>query len=380
MAASASNALIQRFSKAILSARALPPNLLTQAQKLKLYALFQQASKGPPPADQPADAAAELDRAKWEAWHDVRGLSNAQAMESYSQIIENLEELVREAMPSPVPKPQWDSGGQPLSGARESCGTRATAGDETGYDYDDECDEGDDDEDDAEDAIEEVEDDDDDDDDDDDQLAMRLVSEESEPLVTATVWSTAAISVGAGTKLDVPLSLENASRCTYAFSIVAGSGPVGFRINTVPPREMPLVDLYQSAAEGALEVEGPAVLMATLDNTSAVVSSVDLKCRVCLEPLVQLAGRAQFAERQQIRQQLQERMGAIDGLADAAATHRSAARQVEGRLAELKRTVASTEQELKGLVNTLHAAEGEQRACRQEIRQLKQALRNKLTE
>ena len=39
---------VDRFSRAILSARALPPNLLTQAQKLKLYALYQQASKGAP--------------------------------------------------------------------------------------------------------------------------------------------------------------------------------------------------------------------------------------------------------------------------------------------------------------------------------------------
>ena len=88
----AENALLDRFSKAILSARALPTNLLTQAQKLKLYALFQQASKGPPPGEAPEGQLAELDRAKWEAWHDVRGLTNHQAMESYSQIIENLEE------------------------------------------------------------------------------------------------------------------------------------------------------------------------------------------------------------------------------------------------------------------------------------------------
>jgi len=357
----AENALLDRFSKAILSARALPTNLLTQAQKLKLYALFQQASKGPPPGEAPEGQLAELDRAKWEAWHDVRGLTNHQAMESYSQIIENLEELVRETLPSPVPQPQWGESGGTATGSADDAGYAEEDGDE------DDDDAGDDD-DDEEGGGEEY------DEEDEEFLAYRLVSEEREPPVTATVWSTAAISVGAGTKLDVPLSYERPSRCTYSFSIVSGSGPVGFKINTLPPREVPLLDLYQSAAEGTLEVEGPAVLMATLDNTAAVMSAVELRCRVDLHPLAELEAHAKYEERQNLRRQLDERIAAVSSLGAKAATQRAAVGATEKRLAELRRAYEATEIELGGLDSSLRASEEEQRSCRRQITQLKQAL------
>mmetsp|Transcript_45477 Transcript_45477/g.119468 ORF Transcript_45477/g.119468 Transcript_45477/m.119468 type:complete len:362 (-) Transcript_45477:346-1431(-) len=353
---------VERFSRAIATARALPPNLLTQAQKLKLFALFQQASKGPPPAEPPIDATGELERAKWEAWYDVRGLSKQLAMESYSQIIENLEELVRETMPSPVPQPQWE-GGTPMPQATAAHDADETVyGDEGGTGAEDDGD----DEDDA--------------DADADALAMRLVAEELAPQVTATVWSTAAISVGAGTKLDVPLSFESTARCTYSFSIVNGNGPVGFRINTVPAQETPLLDLYLSSADGTLDVAGPAVLMATLDNTAAVVTSVELRCRVCLEPLQELAMLAAYEERQQLRHRLVGRMEDSVKLQEATAAQRMAAVTAAARLDELKRATLAAEVELDRCKAMQRAAEDNESACDRDVKKLKRALRQQLSE
>ncbi|EOD42121.1 hypothetical protein EMIHUDRAFT_194846 [Emiliania huxleyi CCMP1516] len=79
---------LARYKRASEDARSLPPNLLTNSQRLKLYALFKQA-EGPAPESGPSrfDAVA---RAKWEAWNDVRSLSAEQAVESYCSIIEGL--------------------------------------------------------------------------------------------------------------------------------------------------------------------------------------------------------------------------------------------------------------------------------------------------
>ncbi|KOO32980.1 acyl-CoA-binding protein [Chrysochromulina tobinii] len=296
----ANPALVERFSKAIMAARNLSeraPNLLTQPQKLKLYALFQQASKGPPPSEPPPPGTVnDLDHAKWEAWRDVRAISNQQAMESYSQIIENLEEL------------------------------------------------------------------------------------EVAPQVTATVWSTAAIGVGAGDKLDVPLVFDATSRCTYSFSIVSGSGPVGFRINTVPPQPAPLLSLYESTAEGTLEVLGPALLMVTLDNSAATFNSVELRCRVCLEPIAALAEESRYKMRKAMYEKVLERAAAADGLAKAARMQREAVDKAATRLEELRRAVSSARSELTGLVSTLRAQKMELALGKRELQTLKRTLREKVAQ
>ena len=81
-----------RFQNAILNARQLPPDLLTNSQKLKLYALYKQTESPAPPEAPPKTNA--LARAKWEAWNDVRSLSVVQAMESYYLIIEGLVSMM----------------------------------------------------------------------------------------------------------------------------------------------------------------------------------------------------------------------------------------------------------------------------------------------
>ena len=369
----ANPALVERFSKAIMAARNLSeraPNLLTQPQKLKLYALFQQASKGPPPSEPPPPGTVnDLDHAKWEAWRDVRAISNQQAMESYSQIIENLEELVRASLPSPVPPPQFSGPGRHL-------GMHAAAGDD-GYEEDEDEDDGEE----GDEYYDDEEDEDEDDEDDEDEaLALRLVAQEVAPQVTATVWSTAAIGVGAGDKLDVPLVFDATSRCTYSFSIVSGSGPVGFRINTVPPQPAPLLSLYESTAEGTLEVLGPALLMVTLDNSAATFNSVELRCRVCLEPIAALAEESRYKMRKAMYEKVLERAAAADGLAKAARMQREAVDKAATRLEELRRAVSSARSELTGLVSTLRAQKMELALGKRELQTLKRTLREKVAQ
>ena len=368
----ANPALVERFSKAIMAARNLSeraPNLLTQPQKLKLYALFQQASKGPPPSEPPPGTVNDLDHAKWEAWRDVRAISNQQAMESYSQIIENLEELVRASLPSPVPPPQFSGPGRHL-------GMHAAAGDD-GYEEDEDEDDGEE----GDEYYDDEEDEDEDDEDDEDEaLALRLVAQEVAPQVMATVWSTAAIGVGAGDKLDVPLVFDATSRCTYSFSIVSGSGPVGFRINTVPPQPAPLLSLYESTSEGTLEVLGPALLMVTLDNSAATFNSVELRCRVCLEPIAALAEESHYKMRKAMYEKVLERAAAADGLAKAARMQREAVDKAATRLEELRRAVSSARSELTGLVSTLRAQKMELALGKRELQTLTRTLREKVAQ
>ena len=61
------------------------------AAKLRLYALFKQASAGDVEGKRPGmmDMVA---RAKWDAWNEVKGLSNEAAMQAYIDLVEELKE------------------------------------------------------------------------------------------------------------------------------------------------------------------------------------------------------------------------------------------------------------------------------------------------
>ncbi|MBX7229804.1 MAG: acyl-CoA-binding protein [Burkholderiaceae bacterium] len=61
------------------------------AAKLRLYALFKQASAGDVQGKRPGmmDMVA---RAKWDAWNEVKGLSNEAAMQAYIDLVEELKE------------------------------------------------------------------------------------------------------------------------------------------------------------------------------------------------------------------------------------------------------------------------------------------------
>ena len=48
-------------------------------------------------------------------------------------------------------------------------------------------------------------------------------------------------------------------------------------------------------------VRACAPQVATLDNSAAMMSSVDVKCRVCFEPLMELAAHAEHLRKSQLR-------------------------------------------------------------------------------
>jgi acyl-CoA-binding protein len=56
---------------------------------LKLYALFKQATEGDASGSRPSLINVKA-RAKWDAWKKLNGTEKNQAMESYSQIVEEL--------------------------------------------------------------------------------------------------------------------------------------------------------------------------------------------------------------------------------------------------------------------------------------------------
>ncbi|WFD20413.1 acyl-CoA-binding protein (ACBP)/diazepam binding inhibitor (DBI)/endozepine (EP) [Malassezia caprae] len=74
-----------QFQKAVEIIRSLPKNSpakVTQAQQLKMYSLFKQATEGDVSTSRPG----MLDftgRAKWDAWNYVKGMSSEQAKKEY---------------------------------------------------------------------------------------------------------------------------------------------------------------------------------------------------------------------------------------------------------------------------------------------------------
>ncbi|WP_148714413.1 acyl-CoA-binding protein [Chitinolyticbacter meiyuanensis] len=58
--------------------------------KLKLYALFKQASEGDVSGDRPS-AINFVAQAKYDAWAKLKGLTNEQAMQQYVALVEELK-------------------------------------------------------------------------------------------------------------------------------------------------------------------------------------------------------------------------------------------------------------------------------------------------
>jgi diazepam-binding inhibitor (GABA receptor modulator, acyl-CoA-binding protein) len=56
---------------------------------LKLYALYKQGSTGDN-ADKKPGFSDMVGRAKWDAWNNLKGTSNADAMQQYVDLIESL--------------------------------------------------------------------------------------------------------------------------------------------------------------------------------------------------------------------------------------------------------------------------------------------------
>ncbi|MCW7539033.1 acyl-CoA-binding protein [Aquabacterium sp. A7-Y] len=78
-----------RFEQAVTESKSLPekPDNMTL---LKIYALFKQASSGDVEGDRPG-MTDFVGRAKWDAWNQLKGRSQEQAMQDYIDLIESLK-------------------------------------------------------------------------------------------------------------------------------------------------------------------------------------------------------------------------------------------------------------------------------------------------
>ena len=80
--------LTPKFEAAVAESKNLserPDN----ATLLKIYALYKQASSGDN-TDKKPGFSDMVGRAKWDAWHGVKGTSSPDAMQQYIELIESL--------------------------------------------------------------------------------------------------------------------------------------------------------------------------------------------------------------------------------------------------------------------------------------------------
>ena len=77
------------FEKAVADSKNLPdkPDNMTL---LKIYALYKQASAGDVEGKRPGFTDM-VGRAKYDAWAAVKGKSNAEAMQEYTELIDSLK-------------------------------------------------------------------------------------------------------------------------------------------------------------------------------------------------------------------------------------------------------------------------------------------------
>ena len=82
--------LKSQFEQAVADSKNLsekPDNMTL----LKLYALYKQASSGDVDGKRPGFTDM-VGRAKWDAWNELKGKSNDEAMQEYIDLIESLKE------------------------------------------------------------------------------------------------------------------------------------------------------------------------------------------------------------------------------------------------------------------------------------------------
>jgi diazepam-binding inhibitor (GABA receptor modulating acyl-CoA-binding protein) len=79
-----------RFDQAVADSKNLPerPDNMTL---LTLYALFKQASAGDVVGERPGFTDM-VSRAKWDAWHEIKGISKEDAMQRYIDLVKDLQD------------------------------------------------------------------------------------------------------------------------------------------------------------------------------------------------------------------------------------------------------------------------------------------------
>ncbi len=79
-----------QFEQAVTDSKSLPekPDNMTL---LKLYALYKQGTGGDAEGKRPGFGDM-VGRAKWDAWNELKGKSNDEAMQEYIDLVESLKE------------------------------------------------------------------------------------------------------------------------------------------------------------------------------------------------------------------------------------------------------------------------------------------------
>ena len=78
-----------KFEQAVADSKNLPERPDNQTL-LKLYALYKQASTGDVEGKRPGFTDM-VGRAKWDAWSEIKGTSNTDAMKQYVSLIDELK-------------------------------------------------------------------------------------------------------------------------------------------------------------------------------------------------------------------------------------------------------------------------------------------------
>ena len=81
--------LATRFEQAVADSKKLPERP-DNATLLKLYALFKQSTDGDVDGKRPGFTDM-IGRAKWDAWNELKGTSQDEAMQQYVDLIESLK-------------------------------------------------------------------------------------------------------------------------------------------------------------------------------------------------------------------------------------------------------------------------------------------------
>jgi diazepam-binding inhibitor (GABA receptor modulator, acyl-CoA-binding protein) len=81
--------LKKTFEAAVADSKNLPEKP-DNATLLKLYALYKQGSGGDVDGKRPGFTDM-IGRAKWDAWNEIKGKANAEAMQEYVDLIESLK-------------------------------------------------------------------------------------------------------------------------------------------------------------------------------------------------------------------------------------------------------------------------------------------------
>jgi len=322
-----------RYHRAAEDARSIPNDLLSSAQRLKLYALFKQAES--PAPEKPPSKGNAVAYSKWEAWNDVRPLSKQQAMESYCAIIEGLMSLTRGQLS--LPAESTVAADAPAADEPEAA--PAAAEDEAPPPA---------------------------------EAPPAEPSGPPEPAVDCQQWATSSLSLAPGAIFEIPMAVSEASLCRYSFSVTSGESTCGF---SLAQGAESLATVRATKHEGEVElIGGDTMLVATIDNLAQVFTSVTIACTVTLEPLSQLQAREEHRERVALRAELQtiERQLSAIGSSEKAIAAEEAS--LMAHLKDLDVQISLAQQKLTANASMLVASERRKLELQAEKEELRVAL------